>query len=193
MFHKPLFPMHSNIYLLPHWVVDNMKRRDIPIGQILDFPNLRRSISVNDLLSIVSIQSFGEMVVGSKEIIAGACSVFCEWISSCSSDEDRNYFKRNIEPFEKDPMTREGVCSRLFQQDPNVSQPKQGYEIIVLNDKAIGIVIYPGYFHSNTEKTTHFEVIRALLKQLYVYEEQSVVANQSIFRKYLDHLMAIPA
>lgn len=187
---RHLFPMHSNILLVPHWVVDSLHRHDLSIDDVLDLPKIKTILSMNDLLSLAAIQSFGEMVLGSRDIVAGATSVFCEWKTSCAgSKETEDFLERNIYPFENDAVTRESVKSRLFTTMPMSAKAEATIEVKPIQDIALAVVVYPGLFTEQTSPTLRLDLHRALLRQLYVYEEQSVVNATPLFRSYLGHLL----
>ena len=180
--------MHSNVIVIPHWIAENLHRYEVPLSESLNFKKIHSILSMNDLLSIVAAQSFGEMICGSKGVFANANSVICEWMISCTDEADKAFLNRNIAPFENDQITRDSVAVRLFSEDLQSGQDSKAYEIFPIQDYGLAVVVYPGFFKQTTDKQLHVSVIRDILKQLYVYEEQSVVASQPIFRKYLEHL-----
>ncbi len=189
MFYKPLFPMHSNMLLLPPWVVATLKRYDLQISDVLDFPKIRAILSMNDLLSICTLQSFGDRVAGSRDIFANANSIICEWMDSCKGKgDDRAYLERNITPFQHDAVSLEAVRHRLFSPDSEEPSSDVPYEVHPLGDIGLGVVIYPGYFHEALQMDLRRNLLRDMLKALYAYEGQTVVAQQAIFRQYLGHL-----
>lgn len=189
MFYRRPFPMHANMLLLPPWVVASLKRHDLTVSDVLDFPKIRTILSMNDLISVLALQSFGDMVVGSRDIIAGPGSVICEWMNSCGGSEgDKAYLEKNIVPFQYDQISKEAVKTRLFSKDSSEPVSDKPYEVHALGDIGLGVVIYPGYFHDLLAMDLRRNLLRDMLRQLYAYEEQTVVASQPIFRSYLGHL-----
>lgn len=186
--HKLIFPMHSNVIVLPHWIAENLHRYEVPLSECLNFKKIQSILSMNDLLGIVAAQSFGEMICGSKGVFANANSVICEWMISCTGEDEKAFLERNIAPFENDQITRDSVAVRLFSDDLESSQYPKPYEIYPIQDYGLAVVVYPGFFKQTTDKQLHSAVTRDILKQLYVYEDQSEVAKQPIFRKYLEQL-----
>ena len=67
---KHIFPMHSNVIVIPHWIAENLHRYEVPLSESLNFKKIHSILSMNDLLSIVAAQSFGEMICGSKDKIS---------------------------------------------------------------------------------------------------------------------------
>lgn len=190
MFYSPRRSMVHNVYLVPHWIVEALHRNDLSVGDLLDFPKIKPILSMNDLLSVVALQSFGEMVVGSRDIVAGASSVFCEWMTSCAgSKEMTEWIDRNLCPFEHDVVTRASVQTRLLTKPELPAKGDKAFEVLPLQDKALAVVLYPGFFHESTGADLQFNLISTVLKQLYVYESQAVVNDSAIFRRYLGHLL----
>jgi len=178
-----IFPMRNNIYILPYWVMDVLKRNGLKHIDVLNFAKLRPILSMNDLASIQACQSFGEDLTGMRDGISG--SIVYEWYSS-ADDALKDSLRRQIEPLAADQALRDTVKERLNLGD--YDRPRDSlFEVLALEDKAVGIVVYPGVFSGNTFDR-QFDIVRALLRLLYVYEQPTDVTGTSLFRRYLDLL-----
>lgn len=182
-----LFPMSSSIYLIPHWVIETLHRHDMQTSDVLCLPKLRKVLSMNDLCSIEMLtSSFGEKVLGERE--SPVNSILYEWSATSLSEEDKVFFNQQVRPLTDDPYQKEQTAERLFGKTAETGNYAKPFEVVPLEDKAIGVIVYPGYFVGAKAREYHFSVIRALLKQLYVYEQHSAVAASLLTRSYLKHL-----
>ena len=181
--YRPAF--HNTIYLIPHWVKESLVRHGLKIGDVLNFAKIRPLLSMNDLLSIEALQSFGQDVTGMRRDFGN--SILYEWLCTAASDKDKEYIKDQIEPLSQDPFQRDTVKQRLFSEAP-ASADGQAYEVLPLEDIGLGVVIYPGFFTGSRGNELHLPVLRDILKQLYVYEEHSTVAATPLTLRYLELL-----
>lgn len=179
-----IFTIKSNMILLPYWVMNLIKKHQLKEADVLNFAKLQPILSMSDLASVQALQSFGESVVGVRGIING--SILYEWFSSASSEAQKLMLDSSIEPLAKDQSFQSGLRSR-FELDPSMAQREVPFEVIALEDRALAVVMYPGFFASE-RYDQQFQIVRALLRQLYVYEQPTVVTETSLFRRYLELL-----
>jgi hypothetical protein len=182
---KFIFPMHGNIFLLPSWTVNTLHRRGLKAADILNFSRIRPIFSVNDLAGLQVLQKFGDEVVGAKDL--AGCSLEYPWSQTCATEEDRKFLKEQLTPLFGDPYHQGVLIERLFSEGDTASSEKP-FEVVPLGDDALAVVLYPGAFTPTNAPRQHFNVIRALLKQLYVYEEHTTVAATPLSLRYLELL-----
>jgi hypothetical protein len=178
-----IFPMRNSIYLIPYWVMAVLKRNGLKHIDILNFTKIRPILSMEDLASIEACQSLAEDLLGTGDVVSA--SIVYEWYSS-SDQELKDTLRREIEPLAKSPTLRDTVKERL-QLEEYAPAREALFEVLPLEDKAVGIVLYPGIF-SGIMYDRQFEITRALLRLLYVYEQPTDVAGHPLFRRYLDLL-----
>jgi len=178
-----LFPMRNNIYLIPHWILSVLRRNGLNNIDVLNYSKLQRILSMNDLASIQVLQSFGEDLLGTRDVVSS--SILYEWYSS-ADNALKESLRKEIEPLAADPILRDTVKERLGDDEAR-RQDQPVFEVLPLEDKALMVVLYPGIF-TGMNYDRHFEIVQALLRQLYVYEQQPDVAGTPLFRRYLDLL-----
>ena len=174
--------MHQCVYVIPSWVANTIKRHQMPLSDLLVFNKIKSILSMNDLLSIETAQSYFEEVVGIKEFQ----SILYEWTST-ANDVDKVYIRTQLEPLSKDKFQRDTVHTLLFTETNNLSG-QTPFEVVPLADLAIGVVISPGAFAGTKAKDHHLSVLRAILKQLYVYEKRTPVTASELYCRYLELL-----
>lgn len=179
------FPMHSNIYLIPPWISDALKRHKLQLVDLLDIRKMRRILSMNDLLAVEALQTFNQHVFGCE---AGSGSLMYEWlVSAADRKDDVSFVNTVLTPLAKEKAQHDTIKERLFS-GVATSDKEQSFEIVPLDTRGIGVVIAPGFFSTGNLGERQFALIRAVLKQLYVYEKQSVVASLTLYLKYLELL-----
>lgn len=180
-----LFPMSSKLILIPHWVDEALHRHGMSTSEILNFSKVRTVLSMSDLVSVMALQSFADKIVGPGGVVRD--SITYEWTASASSEEDKEFLTKQMWPLAGDEHQRDLVSGQLFSEESS-SGYKQAYKVVALDDKAIGVIIYPGFFTEARAADHHLNVIRDVLKQLYVYEEHSSVAATPLTLRYLELL-----
>jgi hypothetical protein len=113
-------------------------------------------------------------------------SILYEWICT-ANDVDKVYINTQIQPLSKDKFQRDSIQSLLFTETNNLNE-QIPFEVVPLADLAIGVVISPGAFASTKAKDHHLSVLRAILKQLYVYEKRTPVTASELYHRYLELL-----
>ncbi len=173
--------MHNSVYVIPSWIADALKRHGLQIADILNFSKIKPILSMNDLLSVEAAQSFFQQVTGVRE----SQSIIYEWFTT-ADDKDKVYIEKQLEPLSKDKFQRDTVNDRLFSE--NNFSGNTPYEVVPLADLAIGVIVYPGAFAASKAHDHHLNVLRAILKQLYVYEKHGPVSESPLNLRYLELL-----
>lgn len=178
-----IFTMKSNTYLLPFWIMDLIQKHGLRQSDVLDFTKIQPKLSISDLASVQALQSYGETVIGQRDIVSG--SILYEWYST-ASEAQRTMLDLQVEPLSKDQSFSNDLRSR-FESDPSMARREVPYEVIELEDRALAVVMYPGFFATD-RYDQQFQIVRALLRKLYVYEQPTVVNGTPLFRRYLELL-----
>jgi len=176
--------MKSNTYLLPFWVMDMIQKHGMRQADVLDFAKLQPKFSFSDLASVQALQSYGEQALGERDIVNS--SILYEWYLS-ASEAQKAMLDLQIEPLAKDQSFSDSLRSRFLESDPSMARREVPYEVIELEDRALAVVMYPGFFAAD-RYDQQFQIVRALLRKLYVYEQPTVVNGTPLFRRYLELL-----
>lgn len=179
-----IFTIKGNMMLLPYWVMSLVKKHNLRQEDVLNFAKLKPILSISDLASVNALQTYGESVIGARDIINS--SILYEWFSSASDDAQKSTLDNSVEPLSKDQSFIASLRPR-FELDPTMAQREVPYEVIALEDRALAVVMYPGFFAAD-RYDQQFQIVRALLKLLYVYEQPTVVAATPLCRRYLELL-----
>lgn len=182
--------MRNNVLVAPSWIADTLARQGHPIKTLIDFPKMRTIFSMSDLFAFLACQKLARVhVFGSLDVVSDVLGVLYAWSNSCQDKADKEYFKRNIEPFAGDEKYEELVKDNLFLDKnvlPNVK--KEPYRVVPIEDSHLVVIIQPGVFSATQGFKHRPGLIRSILKQLYVYEDETDVAASSWMRSHLQFL-----
>lgn len=184
-----LFKMQNSIILVPHWIEEELRRQGVGIKALIDFPTMRNIFSMNDLIGLLACQKFGESVFGTKDVVSGPNSVVFDWMQSASEQADKEHIERNLLPFVEDAVHTEEILKRLFRRDETILVGNaEPYRVVPIEDTHLAVVIHPNAFIPQFFAKNAPAVIRDTLKQLYVYEDPSLVAGSGLMLRHLTNL-----
>lgn len=178
------------IILIPYWIEDVLRRKQLPLATCLDFKALRQLVSLGDLAAFVALQSYGNSMTGLREACLG--SLVSQWFlaTPVSDRETRDDLSNNVLPFENDASIHKDLQSRLFEGSPLLEHRKEPFICYDLTPEFAGAVINPGSFGKDGVCSTELclSFVQAMLKVLYVYEPHHEVAKTPLFLRYLSLL-----
>lgn len=181
-----IFSMKSNVLLIPHWAVKTIRRNGLKLEQLLDFNQVRQVFSPDDLIGIAALgkDSFGKRVSGDREGFSD--SIIFPWSMSAKTPEDKTLL-RTIEASCVDQHYTEAVEEAFFKPESYRHDVTNAYEVVPMGTKALAVVVYPGAFARHTA-AQQLDIVRAVLRQLYVYEQHNVVTALPMTKRYLELL-----
>lgn len=182
-----IFKMQNNILLVPHWIEEELHRQGESLKVVLDFPTMRRIFSMNDLIGFLVCQKFGESVFCTKDVVSDPNGVVFDWMTTATEKADKEYIERNLSSFVEDKKRLEEIESRLFKPGP-ATYATPGYSVVPIEDTHLAVVIQAGAFNPENAAGNAARLANDTLKQLYVYEDASLVAGSSLMRKHLTNL-----
>lgn len=180
------YRMSMDVMLVPGWIAKEVKRHGLNTADLLNFQRIQPIIPMNDLAAFVALQEFGEQVFGAKEVVSGIHGIQAEWHSTAGTAVNKEKLV-TLEQLAQSEFTKASVYSRIFSEDVP-QETTVAYELVPIGDKAVGVIVYPGFFTVTKKHNYHFEVTREVLKQLHVYEDATLVAGWPITRSYLTQL-----
>lgn len=184
----------TKIYLFPHWAIDVFHRHGLNASSILDFSKVSQYLSLNDISGIIALQKQDAYLLGSKNS-EFSTNISYEW-SVSATPKDKLALLDQIIPLSQDQSVIEMVQARLFTpQDSNIDNSNTDkelpYTIVHLENNAIAVIFKAHGLTPTALSKYRLILLRDILKQLYVYDSQSAVAQSPLFARYLDLLLNI--
>lgn len=191
----------TKIYLIPHWVISALRLNGLNASDLLQFSKIKSTLSASDLAGISALASdeFESKIFKNKNSKIFS-NIFYEW-SVRATPEDQSYLLDQITAISHTEGVLDLIRDRLFSKTNAQgsvvaklgisSDSEKSYELIDLQDRAIGIVINDQGFSPEKMHSLRSELIRDIIKQLYVYESSTSVASHPAMTLYLESLMSV--
>jgi hypothetical protein len=179
----------KEVILIPYWIQVILARNQLPLSTCLDIEKIKPLISLNDLITFVSIQNpkYFELVLGAKNYMSDIISIWVEK-STKTNTAIRSFCYNTLVPISSDGTFNSELVTRLFTEESKDTSFKEPFIIYDLAPDVCGVVIYPGFFTQVSNKQLQKKVIESILEVLYVYMSFSEVAKTPLFKQYLEVL-----
>lgn len=174
----------KEVILIPHWIHESLRRRQLPVSEVLNFAALRRIVSVDDMVAFLLLQRVSDRV-GVSEPNRGLVSLQNAW-GTTVTNEHSDYLYNTVYPLTEMKQFQGDLVERLFSADARNAQYENAFNIYDLSSKYLGVVINPGFYTGEDGTTQHqFELLEELVKALYVSAPFHEVAQTPVFLRYL--------
>ena len=177
--------------LIPHFVLDVLKRHNLPSSTILDFDKLREVVSVNDMAALNNLQECWSSILETNRMKHFYCdnetSLYNLWNNSATGDGKT--FLDNVfsQVLVETGQNQKELSERLFDAQSKSENHQKAYELIDMGNKVFGVVIYPGFFP--VEKSTLSKnILKDIVRAMYLYYVQSRIARSPFFELYVKSL-----
>ncbi len=176
--------LNNNFVLfVPDWVTRILDREKISYNKLFNLAELRKHLSVEDLAIIYWMNTENRIFKNSEYMME---------LNMWTSPQEREYIDNNLVPLK--PIAKDAIESRLYQQN-NIEQLQANtvdhdneyvpFKIINIADKTSVFVViqYPGgnSIHQSM-------LITELLKLLYAHAGYDDMANNQLFKGYIERL-----
>lgn len=163
------------IALLPQWLEKAMIRNKVQMSKVLDYQWLTQYSSVDDIASIVNLQSLEPLASivepCSKHLVDAWVRSYPEGkeeidrviVTASSSDE---YTRSNLEALNGEPA-------------------EQYWKMLDIDKDILGIVVYPGILTALADPNTKLTFLRQIVELFYGYLPMHEVARKRVFANYL--------
>lgn len=175
--------------LIPVWILETLKRNNLPLSACLDLEKIKSILSLNDLATFLSIQDdrYMKLLTGVNEHLSQLSLIWSDGIPK-SNPELKTFFWETLSVIAKDAAFHKEITSRLFSEETNSNQYEEPFTIYDLTPEVYGIVIYPGHFITDNNIELQRAVVEAILEVSYVYASFHDVARTPFFKRYLELL-----
>lgn len=166
------------VVLLPQWLEKAMIRNKVQMSKVLDYQWLTQYSSVDDIASIVNLQSLEPLAS-----MAEPCSkhLVDAWVRSYPESKEE-IDRVIVTASSSDEYTRSNL-------DALNDEPADQYWKMLDIDKGIlGIVVYPGILTALADPNTKLTFLRQIVELFYGYLPMHEVARKRVFANYLTAL-----
>lgn len=197
----------KSVVYIPHWISAMLERRNKPLTTCLDYGQMRELLSQEQQAQFLALQTYklfdasygadgypmnyvyrhpGTQVTDFDE---GYGDLYRVWQDSLAAEDVAGKsFLDSARNLTYGNLTSNELKARLFAKESFSEQYKKPFITYDLSRNVIGVVVYPGYFTPEKNPSFKQEMLKSILKVLYVYNTYASVCKTPYFRKYLEAL-----
>lgn len=189
----------KQIVFIPWWIHTVLVRNGLKTEDLLSFERIRSFFSVEDLASLVAMNSHSVFrFFVSNGIESDITQIGYRWLSVSPKDSDAalNRTVADIIDLGMSEQFKEDTLNRLVTEPtPHLQSnavigtvPKDTFEVSFMGEKGIAVVIKQGF--SLLEHRENFnKLFRCMVKKLYVYEDGPKLMSRRIGLAYVESLL----
>lgn len=185
---------------IPWWILPTLGRNNLKKEDLLSFETVCKHFSTEDITSLVALSHLTKYFVkGGVE-----CDIthwYDRWASKGADARTQAALNdiinmANDAKFQDDLLLR--LCSSnaslpLASKAPDAlystkEESSESFEVSLMGDFGVAVVIKPGFNLIQHLKNSD-NLIRGMIKQLYVYEDYQLLMARQIGRSYVESLM----
>ena len=193
---KLIFPMTGRLYLIPYWVASVIRRKGLKMEDLLDFEKARSVLSENQIVSLMCAHRLGNELLPTRPHKHD--NPFHAWWFTDKASKESNTAVGTLESkMALEPEAFDELKARLYSEDTSnqtdvaisKDDPACGFEVVPLRDQAIGVILYNTIRKAGDVQETEYQLLREIVKLLYVYEQPTKVAESFVYGLYLRTLL----
>lgn len=193
---KLLFPMRSRLYIIPYWVASVIRRKGMKMEELLDFQKARSVLSESDIVDLLCAGKLGKDLMPSRPNKHD--NPFGTWWFTDQATTESCTAANTLESkLALEPERFEELKKRLYSEDASnqtdvaisKDDPACGFEVVALRDQAVGVIVYNSIKKVSDARSLEYQLLRDIVKQLYVYEQPTEVAKSFVYGLYLRTLL----
>lgn len=186
-----------------------LERRNLPLQSCLDFKLMKQVLSLEEQSILLQLQTYSLFDISFNSAgepvqypSAPQGTDITEWYngkrledmwrkSVAANDVDTKDLFHNLSYSTYSDSAAKEISARLFSKESFSEQHQKPFITYDLTPDVIGVVVYPGYFNQEKISSFRYDLIKSVLKVLYVYNSYASVCKTPYFRKYLEELVRI--
>ncbi len=203
----------KEVIYVPYWIVRALQLNNLPMSTILDYRKVAEFLSPQEQANMLLFESFnpfkpkmvddryvpdyGVMEVGTHTSItespfnAPLYDAWCKQLANSPDANDNALFK-NLQTMNALSWAKTATQEIDMRYDPANSGRLPHNEPFITYDverEFIFVVVYPGFFNTQTHNTNVINLCKAVLEILYAYNTPASGCKTPYFRKYLESLV----
>lgn len=176
----------SKFIAIPFWIETLFKRNKMPLRDILDYQQIRKVASPEDLAGLVSLQGIIFSTLGDQDYYAN--TLLSSW-EQTALNEQKTELVSVISPLSYSERVIEDVTSRLSLGELEQANPDQPvFRLADFDRKMIGVMVTESFLAQIANGEIRFNLIRSMIKAMQIYNAPHEVASTNLYRSYLELL-----
>lgn len=196
----------KKVLWIPHWIQEVLARQNLPLSAVLDYNQARKYLSVDEQALICHMQEYSffdnqydkDGMPSTDYVIGQANGVTQFWPKAWLRDvwgqsvaANDKEAKSEIEAatyWSLNDLQREVAIARLFSKHDVQKGHEKPFITYDIASDVLAVVMYPGYFNQEVFRSFKMDLLKSVLKVLYVYNTYAEVSKSPYYQKYLGEL-----
>ena len=178
---------------IPWWIPPVLSRNNLKTEDLLSFERIQPFFSTEDLTSLVALGLQANLFAGNG---AGADTTlfYDRWLASASDARSKQSIQ-DIATLAASQEVQDETLRRLAADSSAVTDSPRGevgpsdtFEVKLMGDVGVAVFLKQGFTLLDHAKNS-FNLLRCMVKQLYVYEDYHSLVSRLVGQAYIESLM----
>lgn len=179
---------------IPWWIPPVLQRHGLKTEDLLSFERIRPYFSTEDLTSLAALGHCAHLFAGNG-VGPDTVSWDARWCASACDARTKQAIA-DIAALAAAQATQDETLRRLTVDPSMVAQrdtgiytaPEPTFQVSLMGDVGIAVVLKQGFTLAEHAKN-QFNLLRCMVKQLYVYEDYHALVSRPVGCAYIESLM----
>ena len=178
---------------IPWWIPPVLSRNNLKTEDLLYFERIQPFFSTEDLTSLVALGLQANLFAGNG--VVGDTTLFCDrWLASVSDARSKQAIQdiailAASQEVQDETLRRLAVDLSAVTGSPRGEVgPSDTFEVSLMGDVGIAVLIKQGFTLLDHAKNS-FNLLRCMVKKLYVYEDYHTLVSRPVGQAYIESLM----
>lgn len=178
---------------MPWWITAVLSRNNLKTEDLLYFERIRPFFSTEDLTSLAALSHCAHLFAGNG--VGSDTTRWCDrWLTSVSDARSKQVIA-DIAALAETKEVQDETLRRLVIEPSAVTAtpfgvdgPSDTFEVSLMGDIGIAVILKQGYTLLDHSKNS-FNLLRCMVKKLYVYEDYHRLVSRTVGQAYIESLM----
>ena len=177
---------------IPWWITTVLSRNNLKAEDLLSFERIHPYFSTEDLTSLVAL-SFTARFFAGNGCESDTTHLYDRWLATANSAHSKKIIA-DIATLASSEQTQDETLRRLVLEPSDgvlayhSDDVKDTFEVALMGDSGIAVHLKAGFTLADHVKNS-FNLLRCMVKKLYVYEDYHKLVSRPIGQAYIKSLM----
>lgn len=185
---------------IPWWISTVLSRNNLKAEDLLSFETIRPYFSTEDLTSLVAMSSLAHLFAGNG-VGPDTALWYDRWLASANDARTKQAIT-DIATLASSEQTQAETLRRLAVEPPqvvavmpgtmtytgNAANPSPTFEVAMMGDVGVAVHLKQGFTLAE-HALNSFNLLRCMVKKLYVYEDYPRLIARPVGKAYIESLI----
>lgn len=189
--------MHEKQFaFIPWWILLTLRRNNLKTEDLLSYEKIKKIFSTEDLTSLVAL-SYMTKYFTNKSVEYDTTHWVDRWVTK-TTDARTVAAINDLANLAGSPSVQDDILTRLSgnsvvevdyrAESVSTVMSSESFEVTLMGDFGVAVVLKPGFTLVQHAQNSS-NLIRCMLKQLYVYEDYQKLMSRPLGLAYVESLM----